>query len=518
MSKHSWRRIAIIAAVAMATSSTSAQDAAQPERIPSGTLTIGWSWDPATMDAQMHRQRYTQIIAHAMRDKLYYLPPPGLGLAPQLAESITQVDETHYEVKIREGVLFHNGDELTSEDVVYTFKRLWDPATASPRATMGNMANIETLEAVDKYTIRWTTKVPFGPAERAIAGLNFSAQEILHKASTEKLTLDEARTAAPVGVGPFKFVEWMPDQQLTMEAFPDYWQGAPGVERIIWRTIPEESTRVAELLAGSVDMIYPVTPDFVEQLRSANMKLEVVPGATTRMLMMNVREDSPFADPAVRRAMNMAIDKQSIVDHIYQGLALPYEQIAGIGQEGFVEGYDPFPYDPEAARAVLSQVTKPIELFTQQQWELPAEFIAEQLRGYGMNVTTVVLDNAAHTKINEAGEFDLLLAGAGYGTGEFVGAYFNNHFECSRLETERIRTGFCDEALDAAYAALREEIDPVEWQNKLNEIVVALTEEHMPWVPLFGEAEVWAMQPYVEGFQGSTAGQMFDLHKVTLNK
>ena len=515
MLKRTWRGLAVIAALAMASTAADAQQAAVPA---DQTLTIGWAWDPGTMDAQMHRQRYTQIIAHAFRDKLYYLPPPGLGLAPQLAESITQIDDTHYEVKIHEGVKFHNGDELTSEDVVYTFKRLWDPATKSPRATMGNMANIESIEAVDKYTIRWTTKAPFGPADRAVAGLNFSAQEILHKASTEKLTMEEARTAGPIGVGPFKYVEWVPDQRVIMDAFHDYWQGAPGVERIIWRTIPEESTRVAELLAGSVDMIYPVTPDFVGQLRDAKMTLETVPGASTRMLQMNVREGSPFADPEVRRAMNMAIDKQAIVDHIYQGLALTYEQVAGIGQEGFVADYDPFPYDPEAARPILAKVTAPIELFVEPRWELAAEFIAEQLRGYGMNVKAVPLETAALAKANEDGAFDLMLAGAGYGTGEFVGAYYNNQFECSRIATKRIRTGFCNEDLDKKYAALRAELDPVKWQEKLNEIVKELTEVHMPWVPLFGEAETWAMQPYVEGFVGSTAGQMFDLHKVTLKK
>jgi peptide/nickel transport system substrate-binding protein len=371
----------------------------------------------------MHRQRYTQIISHAMRDKLWYLPPPGLGLAPQLAESIAQVDDTHYDVRIRQGVHFHNGDELTADDVVYTFKRLWDPATKSPRASMGNMANIADVEVVDRYTARWTTKVPFGPPDRAVAGLNFSAQEILHKASYEKLTMEEAAAGHVMGVGPFKFVEWIPNQRVVMDAFEDYWQGPPGVERIIWRTIPEEATRVAELLAGSVDMIYPVTPDFVTQLRGAGMKLEIVPGAATQMLQMNVREGSPFHDVEVRRAMNMAIDKQAIVEHIYQGLAVPYEQVSGIGQEGFVAGYDPFPYDPEAARAVLSKVTKPIEMFVLSQFEIAGEAIAEQLRGYGMNVKAVVLDNAAHAKINEDGAFDLILAGAGYGTGEFVGAY-----------------------------------------------------------------------------------------------
>jgi peptide/nickel transport system substrate-binding protein len=510
-----WRMSAMLIALAMTTTAAPAQTATAEG--PSGTLTVAWPWDPGTMDPQMHRQRYTQIISHAMRDKLYFQPPPGLTLAPLQAESVTQVDETNYDVKIREGILFHNGEELTSEDVVYTFERLWDPDTASPRASMGNMANIAGVEAIDRYTVRWTTKVPFGPPEDAVGDFHFSGQEMLPKSVYENLTLEEAQTAPVVGSGPFKYVEWIPNQRVVMEAFDDYWQGAPGVERIIWRTIPEETTRVAELLAGSVDMIYPVTPDFVPQLRSAGMKLEIVPATSMNMLMMNVREGSPFADPEVRRAMNVAIDKQAIVDNIYQGLAVPALQVPGVGQEGFIEGYDPFSYDPDAARPILEKITKPIELFVLQQYSLAAEVVAEQLRGYGMTVSTVVLDTASHARINEDGAFDLMLAGAGYGNGDFIGAYYNNQFECARLETNRIRTGFCDEALDAKVAEFRLEMDPERKQRIMGEVVRLLTETHMPWVPLFIGAEVWGMQPYVEGFAGSSAGQMLNLHKVTLN-
>jgi peptide/nickel transport system substrate-binding protein len=466
----------------------------------------------------MHRQRYTQIISTAMRDRLYYAPPPGLPQGMLLAETFTQIDDTHYDIKIREGVLFHNGDELTSEDIVYTFERLWDPATASPRASMGNMTNIESVEAVDRYTVRWTTKVPFGAEEQAVLGFHLAGQEILHKATYEKLTPDEAASGSVVGVGAFKFVEWIPNQRMVMEAFEDYWQGAPGVDRIIWRTIPEESTRVAELLAGSADMIYPVTPDFVPQLRDAGMKLEIVPGTSTNMLMMNVREGSPFADPQVRRAMNVAIDKDAIVEGIYQGLAVRATQVPGVGQEGYIEGYDPFTYDPEAARPILEKVTKPLELFVPQQYQLAAEVVAEQLRGYGMTVSTVVLDAASHARINEDGAFDLIFAGAGYGSGDFTGAYYNNHFECVRLETNRARTGYCDPELDAKMGAVRAEDDPAARKALLDEIIVQLTEVDMPWVPLFVGTEVWAMQPYVNGFEGSSQGQMYNLHKVTLDK
>jgi len=517
MPTRTWQKIAVAAALTMATAASNAQDAATTT-VPTGTLTIGWEWDPRTMDPQAHRERFTQIISHTMRDKLAYQPAPGLKAGLLLAESVTQVDDLNYDVKIREGVKFHDGTEMTSDDIVYTFERLWDPANKSPRAAMGKMASIEGIKALDRYTVRWTTKVPFGPVEDAIEGFHLGGQEILQKAYYEKLSLDEARTAPVMGAGPFKFVEWVPDQRIVMDAFGDYWQGAPGVERIIWRTIPEEATRVAELLAGSVDMVYPVSPDFVGQLKAAGMKMEIVPGTTIRALNMNVREGSPFHDVEVRKAMNMAFDKASITENLYQGLAIPFEQVAGAGQEGFIEGYDPFPYDADKARAILSKVTQPIELLAQGQWELPAEVIAETLRSYGMNVKTVILENAAYAKATEEGSFDLAFDGAGYGTGRFSGGYYNDHFGCARLEANRIRTGFCDPELDAKMDAALAATDPAARQALIEEVVKLLSETHVPWVPMYGVAGVWAMQPYVEGFVGSAAGQMFDLQNVTLNK
>ena len=510
--------LAMTAVAALATASALAVTPVLAQAKPSGTLTIAVPSDPTTLDPQMHRVRHSQTIAHTMMDKLFYQPPPGIAFGPLLAESITQVDDTHYEVKLREGVKFHNGDELTAADVVYTYQRMWDPANKSPRATMGNMPNIVSIEAADKYTVRWTTKFSFGPPEVAQPLLALSNQEILHKASMEKLTLEQARTTGPIGAGPFKFVEWIPEQRLVMAAFEDYWQGPPGVANLVWRTVPEESTRVAELLAGSVDIIYPVTPDFVDQLKSAGMHLEIVPGTSARMLQMNVREGSPFHDVEVRKAMNMAIDKVGITDNLYQGLAIPFEQVPGVGQEGHIEGYDPFPYDPEAARAVLSKVTQKIELFATAQEQLAAEAIAEQLRGYGMNVTAIVVDSATITQQMDEGTFDLMLGSAGYGSGDFIGTYFGNNFECSRLEKNQTRTGFCEPSLDEKANAVRSETDPAKRTAQLEGLVKELSEEYVPWVPLFGPTEVWGMRPNVKGFIGSSAGQFFDLWKVTVDK
>jgi ABC-type transport system substrate-binding protein len=132
-----------------------------------------------------------------------------------------------------------------------------------------------------------------------------------------------------------------------------------------------------------------------------------------------------------------------------------------------------------------------------------------------MSVRAVVLDNAAAAKANDDGAFDLMLGSAGYGAGGF---YFDNQFDCARLKTNRVRTGFCEPGLDEQMAAAWAESDPALRQDKVGEVNKRLTEEFVPWVPLFGGAEVWAMQPYVEGFVGSSIGQMVDLWKVTIDK
>src|SRR5690606_13986763 len=227
--------------------------------------------------------------------------------------------------------------------------------------------------------------------------------------------------------------------------------------------------------------------DSVDQLKAAGMKFEIVPSQHSRYLQMNVREGSPFADLEVRKAMNRGIDRKTITEALYKDLAVPFNQMAGVAQEGYIEGYDPFPFDPEAAKAVLSKVTQPVELFTTGENELYAEAVAEQLRGYGMNVTTIILDDAALEQRNAEGTFDLLLSGSSYGGGQFVTAFWNNHFECARLETGgQVRTGFCDESLDAMVTAARAGFDPAERVAASQEIAKRLMEEGAPWVNLFG--------------------------------
>lgn len=487
---------------------------------PSGTLTIATPNSPQTMDPQMHRNRFTQIISHQMREKLAYAKPPGnTDYELLLAESVERINPTTFEIKLREGVRFHNGDPLTAEDVAWTYTRLRDPATESPRAGMGQLERVEEVVAIDDLTVHFIVEEDFsGEFDTFVPGLHLTGQEILHKATYEDLSMDEAFDHPVIGVGPFKFVEWVPDQHIIMEANLDYWQGPPGVEQLIWRTIPEETTRVAELTSGNVDMIYPVSPDFLEQLDDAGMQLLGAEGTAFRIIEFNIL-DGPFADVEVRRAVNQAIDRELITENIYRGTAVPQKQVTGVGWEGYIEGWDPYPYDPDAASEILTQVDESIEFLTDVQFELAAEAVAEQLRQAGLDVSVVVLDAAGITEANESGDFTMMMWSIGSAGQHFTEAFWDNRFSCRQRDLGIHNTGFCEPELDemiaeaeAAGARLSPERDAI-----VQEVVRTVTEEHVPWAPLLIDEDVWATAPHVQGFTPSMIGQFFDMHLVTVD-
>lgn len=487
---------------------------------PSGTLTVLWPTSaPLTLDSQAYRHRYTQIVHHQMRDKLFHLEPPGLTPQPHVAESIERVDELNWDVHLRQGVLFHNGDELTAEDVAFTFNRVIDQEVSN-RFDYGSLPLVDHVTAVDRYVVRFTTKEDVGVL--GAEALNLAGQELLHKETYEPLyyDLDALAVLPPMGVGPFKYVNWVEGEYIEMEAFEDYWDGTPGVERIVIRTVPEEATRIAELIAGTADMIYPVSPDFIPQLEAAGMKIASAPGTSLRVLSMNVREGSPFADIEVRRAMNMALDKSVIVDSLFGGYASVGHSLAYEGQEGYEADYQPFSYDPEAAAAVLKQLEgTTIQAITDATAieQSAVDVIVEQLRNYGITVEVTPLDRAAFVEAANEGAYDLAFQNHAAGSGLFLGTRYYGDWWCGRLP-DRINTGFCDEELDALHDAALSASTLEEREALTRQIIRALTEEHVTHVPLYNVDNVWALAPYVNGFTPSSAGQMFDMHKVTLDR
>ncbi len=260
------------------------------------TLVVGLAEAPLTLDPADHRNRTTETVLRNMFDGLVTRDTRN-GVHLELAESAELLDPVTWEFKLRRGVKFHDGSEMTADDVVFTFNRIiqenmieYPEPHTSPRK--GLIAPLQEVEKVDDYTVRFHLSAPWPPAMQLFVHQQVVPQAYLEAVGTKGFV------EQPIGAGPFKFVSGQLDDQIVMERFDDYWGGAPTlppvgpacVDRAIFRVIPEASTRVAALLAGEVHIIQAVPPELVGTLmQSPDVVVKTAPGTRPKWVELNVR-------------------------------------------------------------------------------------------------------------------------------------------------------------------------------------------------------------------------------------
>ena len=259
-----------------------------------------------------------------------------------LATHWDQPDPVTYLVYLRKGVRFHDGHELTADDVVHTFGSFIDPAFVSPRK--GAYRMLYRVEAVDPYTVRFTLKEPFG---------SFPIQLVMPV--VPKGAGAELRDR-PIGTGRYKFVSFAVDDQVTLESFPDYFRGAPANGGVVLKVVPDEIMRALELRKGTVDMVVnDLSPDVVHQLAAQRaVTIAEAPGTDYAYVGVNMR-DPIMKDRRVRHALGHAIDRQAIVDHLRRGLARPAVGVLPPSSWAFEPGVFQFSHDPQKAIALLEE-------------------------------------------------------------------------------------------------------------------------------------------------------------------
>jgi len=270
-----------------------------------------------------------------------------------LATDWRAIDDLTFEFDLREGVTFHNGEPLTADDVVFTFDRILTEGgvdgQTSPRA--GLIGPLSHVEKVDDYTVRFVYQETF-PQALVLQGLT-------HFQIVPKDHLEEVGVAAfmeqPIGSGPFRWVQGELDSQIRLERYDGYWAGTPPLQTVVFRMMPEPSTRIAALLAGEVHIIHAVPPDLVDRIDSVpGVSVHTGLGTRSAQVELNNRVP-PFNDRNIRLALNYAIDWDSILDNIYQGYADRLATAFLPSGFGFAEDLEPFPYDPERAKELLQE-------------------------------------------------------------------------------------------------------------------------------------------------------------------
>lgn len=312
---------------------------------PIAELVIDLATEPPTLDPAVSYDADAWSVVHSIHDSLLQYAADG-GLEPLLAERFELLDPLTYEVALRPGLVFHDGTPVEAAAIAGSVARLVDPATASQVGDLFRV--IEAVETIDPLTarLRLAEPAPWLPAQIA-AWL----------ALVPPGAADPAN--APIGSGPFRFVAWQRGSEIVLEANADYPatspKGRPLAGRVRFRFVPEGSTRVADLLAGTSQIVREVPVDqvaAVEGEAEAEVRVQPISGSAWVRIPTDV---APFDDVRVRRALNHAVDVEAIVGALLGGEGERLATFFVEGGLGFDPALAPYAYDPERARALLAE-------------------------------------------------------------------------------------------------------------------------------------------------------------------
>jgi len=291
-------------------------------------------------------------VLYAMHDALVK-PMPGNHQAPSLAESWTvSPDQRVYEFKLRQGLKFHNGDPFTAEDVKFSFQRAKGARILHEK--------VREVTILDPYRVRFTLHEPWPDFMTFYGTFATSAGWIAPKKYMEQVGPDGFKKA-PVGLGPYKFVSHTPGVELVMEAYEGYWRKTPSVKRIVYKSVPEATTRLAMLKRGEVDIAYLFDGPMAEEVkRDPNLKLAFSGGIGITYVDFLDQWDpkSPWHDRRVRLAGSLAIDRKTLSMAETLGASRPTGGMVPRSFE-FALALEPHPYDPAQAKKLLAEAGYP---------------------------------------------------------------------------------------------------------------------------------------------------------------
>lgn len=312
-----------------------------------GTLRVGQARSPVSLDPALGISLHEFHILYSIYDGLVGYDE-NLALKPALAESWQRSDSRTYVFKLRKGVKFHDGTDFDAAAVKWNVERILDPAT---KARVRDLDVIEAVEVVDSHTVRLRLKTPTGllPAFLAERG-----GLMVSPSAAKRLGPDFGRS--PVGTGPYKFVEWMTDDHITLDRFDPYWdKAAAHLDRVIYRIIPDESVLVINLRGGQVDYVADVPPkDLAGLKRETGLTVQQRPGLGFYWINLNSGV-APFNSKAVRQALTLAVDRPAMLRSLYFGAGVPAAGPIAPSSWAFDAGLKAPPRDLARAKQKLTE-------------------------------------------------------------------------------------------------------------------------------------------------------------------
>ncbi|KQO44052.1 ABC transporter substrate-binding protein [Pseudomonas chengduensis] len=470
--------------------------------------------------------------AETLFERLVAFAPGSTEIVPALAESWEIADDgLSYTFTLRKGVKFHANRDFTpsrtfnADDVLWSFQRQLDPAhpwhklslRGFPYAeAMGLAQLIERVEKLDEHRVRFVLKHPEAPFLANLA-MGFAsiysaeyADHLLAAGTPERLN------NVPIGTGPFIFERYAKDAQVRFRGNPDYWGGAPKVERLILAITPEPNVRQQRLKAGDCQIaLYPRPVDIPALKADPQLQVLELDSLLTAYIGINTRHP-PLDDVRVRQALNLAFDKAAYIRAQYgEGNATPAVAPYPATLWGQDETLQDWPHDPERARQLLTEAGH-ADGFALSIWTRPgggptnpnpgigAQMLQADLAAIGIRSDIRVFEWGELIKRAKNGEHDLVFMGWAGDNGD-PDNFLTPNLSCAAAESGENQAGWCDKAFDALITQARREPEQSK-RAALYRQALAIFHEQAPWIALAHPKQFAALRKGVEGFVLSPMG------------
>nr|WP_263327236.1 ABC transporter substrate-binding protein [Neobacillus sp. Marseille-Q6967] len=384
--------------------------------------------DSVSLDPSEVTDSESENVSQSILETLVTFAEGKTTIEPLLATEWQETDNgLTYTFKLREGVKFHDGTDFNAEAVVYNFER-WmngkDNAAFPVYASVfggfkgDETHNLQSVEAIDPYTVKFTLKhvMPTFLKSLALTPFSISSPAAIEKHGKEY-------SSHPVGTGPFVFEEWKRNDRIVLNKNKDYWlEGYPKMDQVIFRTIADNSARLNALMSGEIDMMDGLDPGTIEQIQAdKNFQLISRPSLNIGYLGFTVTR-KPFDNKLVRQALNHAVNKDEMIKAFFAGQADPAKNPIPPSVEGYNDAIDAYPYDVKKAKELLAEAGYP-DGFDMEVWAMPvsrpympdanrvSEFLQSSFAKIGVNVKIVTYEWATYLDKVKAGEADAFLLG-----------------------------------------------------------------------------------------------------------
>ncbi|PKR78172.1 peptide ABC transporter substrate-binding protein [Halalkalibacillus sediminis] len=458
-------------------------------------LVIATGADMVTFDIHDHNNTSTEAIHVNMFNYLVKTDGEG-GFVPDLATEWENVDDTTWNFTLRDDVKFHNGEDFTAEDVKYTLERV---ANDDSLLEHGNYNQISEVNVLGDYEVEIVTE---SPEPAMLNRLSRLGSGMLPSQYIEENGFDHF-LEEPVGTGPYQYVEWVRDDRVVLEPAENYFGEEAQYSQLTFRAIPEDSTRVSELITGGVDIATNIPPNDWERIEEEEgLKLGQSPTQRVMMLIMRTGEGEVTSDQKVREAIDLAIDNEAIVESLYEGAATPTRTRVTPGNTGANKDlYDTSVYDPEKAKELLAEAgyedgveinfAAPSGRYLKDRES--AELIQAMLSEVGITANLEFKEWSSFVENYTSKTFDEMFM-IGYGNSMFDAALALDRLTQDQNEGE---TDYMNEEVEELLNEAESNMDPeerVEQYQRVQEIIA----EERPQIYLYQLDAVVGMQSNVD--------------------